>query len=111
MEDCMKRLVEFPIQDGEVILVEVDDVEYSDSTTRRGLSPSGVTERAKVSFEEALDQAQPVAAVLMDKLRSLGPDEATIEFGMKLSADVGAILASASSEAHYKVTLKWQKAS
>ena len=60
----MKRIVEFPSHNGEVILVEVDALEYSGGTTRRGLTPSEVTERAKVSFEDALAQAQPVAATL-----------------------------------------------
>ncbi len=105
----MTRLVEFPSHTGEVILVEVDALEYSGGTTRRGLTPSEVTERAKVSFEDALAQAQPVAATLINQLRSLGMDEATVEFGLLLSAEVGAILASASTTAHYKVTLTWRK--
>ncbi len=89
--------------------VEVDEVEYSSGATRRGLTPSGVIEQAKLSFEDALNKAQPVAEVLIDQLRRLEPDEATVEFGLTLSAEVGAILATASSTANYKVTLTWRK--
>ncbi len=105
----MKRLVEFPSAQGDVIIVEVDAPESSSAATPRGLSPRGVTEQAQVTFEDALAKAQPVAAALIDKLRSLEPDEATIEFGLLLNAEVGAVLATASTTAHYKVTLTWRK--
>ncbi len=105
----MKRLVEFPSENGEGIVVEGDAPEYSGGATRRGLTSSGVVEQAKLSFEDALDKAQPVAAALIEQLRRLEPDEATVEFGLTLSAEVGAILATASSTANYKVTLTWRK--
>ncbi len=31
-----------------------------------------------------------------------------MEFGLKLSAEAGAFVASVGGEAHYKVTLKWR---
>jgi hypothetical protein len=108
----MKRLVEFPTQDGGVIVAEVEDLELGGGTTRRGLSTSSVVERAQTSFEDALDTAQPVASGLIGKLRSIAdpPDEMQVEFGLSLSANVGAVLvAGASAGANYKVTLKWTK--
>ena len=42
-EDAMKRLVEFPSDSGEPILVEVEDVGLS-GETRRGLSASAVAD-------------------------------------------------------------------
>jgi hypothetical protein len=110
----MKRLVEFPTESGENILVEVEDLEAAGGTTRRGLSTSSVVERAQTSFEDALDTAQPVASGLIGKLRGIAdpPDEVQVEFGLSLSANVGAVLvAGASAGANYKVTLKWTKAS
>lgn len=104
----MKRLVEFPAENGEVILVEVDEAPRSGAVTR-GLSPSAAIERARLTLEEALDKAQPVATALVNKLKQLEPDEATIEFGLALSAEAGAILASTGSAVHYRVTLTWRK--
>jgi NTP-dependent ternary system trypsin peptidase co-occuring protein len=37
------------------------------------------------------------------------PDEIAIEFGVKLSADVGAIIARTGGEANFKISLRWQK--
>src|SRR5215203_5143915 len=108
----MKRLVEFPTEDGGVILAEVEDLAAGGGTTRRGLSPSSVVERAQTSFEDALDTAQPVASGLIGKLRDIAdpPDEVQVEFGLSLRASVGAVLvAGASAGANYKVTLKWTK--
>jgi len=112
----MKRLVEFPSDSGDPIVVEVEDIELAGGgdTTRRGLSPSGVIDRAQTSFEDALEKAQPMASGLVSKLRSIAdsPDEVQVEFGLSLSANAGAILvAGASAGANYKVTLKWTKTS
>jgi hypothetical protein len=110
----MKRLVEFPSEHGEPILVEVEDVGFS-SETRRGLSPSAVVERAQTSFEEALEKARPMASSLVGKLRAMGdaagdpPDEVQVEFGIILSAEAGAVLASASATANYRVTMTWKQ--
>ena len=110
----MKRLVEFPSGSGEPILVEVEDVGLS-GETRRGLSTSAVVERAQTSFEDALERARPMASSLVGKLRAIGdtagnpPDEVQVEFGIILSAEAGAVLASASATANYKVTMTWKQ--
>ncbi len=110
----MKRLVEFTSESGNVVVAEVEGLEPAGGTTRRGLSSSAVVERAQTSFEDALENAQPIASGLIGRLRSIAdpPDEVQIEFGLTLSANVGAVLvAGASAGANYKVTLKWAKAS
>ncbi len=110
----MKRLVEFPTNSGESILVEVEDPQLTGGATRRGLSTSSVVERAQTSFEDALEKAQPIASGLVNKLRSISeaPEEIQVEFGLSLNANAGAVLvAGVSAGANYKVTLKWTKAS
>ena len=110
----MKRLVEFPSETGETVLVEVEDVGLG-SETRRGLSPAAVVVRAQTSFEDALEKARPMASSLVGKLRAIGdaagnpPDEVQVEFGIVLNAEAGAILASASAGANYKVTMTWKR--
>ena len=112
----MRRLVEFPSDTGEPILVEVEDLGLSGGT-RRGLSASAVVERAQTSFEDALDRVRPMATGLVGKLRAIGdaagtpPDEVQVEFGIVLSAEAGAVLAAASAGANYKVTMTWKQQS
>jgi hypothetical protein len=112
----MKRLVEFPLQEGGTLLVEVDEPEgYAETTTRGGVvkaaRPGEISDKARDTFEDALDKIRPAAQAIIDKLRELhdAPDEIGVEFGIKLSAEAGAFIASAGVEANYTVTLKWTK--
>jgi hypothetical protein len=106
----MKRLIEFPLEDSNTILVEVDLPE-----PESGTMPAGRIEempgKAIITFEAALEKVRPAASAIIAKLRNLAdsPDEIGVEFGIKLSAEAGAVVASAGIDANYKVTLKWSK--
>lgn len=108
----MKHLIEFPLEDGTTILVEVDEPEPEGGLVRAA-RPGEVVARAQQSFEQSLDKVRPAAAAIIKKLRGLSdpPDEIEVEFGLKLSAEAGAIIAAAGIEANYTVTLKWKKQS
>lgn len=106
----MKRLIEFPLQGGGTMVVEVDEPEPPGGVVKAA-RPGEVAEKAKETLEEALDKIKPAAQSIITKLRGLTdePDEIAVEFGIKLSAAAGAFIASAGVEANYKVTLKWAK--
>lgn len=106
----MKQLVEFPLEDGGSIVVEVDKP-TGDSGRVRSARPDELVEKAKQTLETSLEKIRPAAAAIISKLRTLSepPDEVGVEFGIKLSADVGVVLASAGAEANYTVTLTWKR--
>jgi hypothetical protein len=105
----MKRLIEFPLEDGSSILVEVDEPEQ-EGLERVSRKDPNVIERALQTFEKSLDGVKPAAQYILEKLRSLhdSPDEIEVQFGLKLNAGSGVILA-AGVEANYTVKLKWVK--
>lgn len=105
----MKQLIEFPLEDGTSILVETEAAEGSGVV--RAARSEGVPEKARQTFEAALEKIRPAAGVIIQKLRTLhdAPDEITVEFGLKMSAEAGAIVAAGGVEANYTVTLKWKK--
>lgn len=108
----MKRLVEFPTEDGGSILVEIDDdLRLGSGSTLRGGAASAMIEKARVSYEEALDKIKGAAEMIITKMRELphSPDEIAVDFGIKLSADIGAILASTSAEAQFTLHLTWRR--
>ncbi len=107
----MKQLIEFPLEDGSTILIEVDDPEGAGGTARVARRGEKTITRANQNFEKALDRVKPTANAVISKLRDLieQPDEISAEFGLKFSAESGVIIASAGIEANFKVTLKWQK--
>jgi len=105
----MKRLIEFPLEDGTTIMVEADEPEAKGPVVR-GAGPHEMTEKAEQTFEAALDKIKPAAAALITKLRDFAqpPEQVGIEFGIKLGAKAGAFIASADTEANFKVTLTWK---
>ena len=106
----MKHLIEFPLEDGDVIVVEVDEPEPKGGVMRAA-RPGEIVVKAGQTFEAALERIKPAAGTIIAKLRGLHdpPDEVEVEFGLRMSADAGAVIASAGAEANYKVTLKWKR--
>jgi len=105
----MKRLVEFPLEDGSSMLVEVEELEQ-DGLERVSRRDPGMIERAQQTFEKSLDKVKPAAQYILAKLRELqdSPDEIEVQFGLNLSAAAGIVLASGIT-ANYMVKLKWVK--
>src|SRR5229473_7308385 len=107
----MKHFVEFKMEDGGTIIVEVDEPETG-GTTRASRRPGEIAEEAKETFEQALSKIRPATEKVITTLRGLAhkPDEIEMEFGFSLNAVAGVVIASASTGANYKVTLRWKDA-
>lgn len=106
----MKRLIEFPMDDGSSVVVEVDEPEPEGGVTRAARFGE-IAARAGQTFETALERLKPPTTAIIAKLRSLNdpPDEMEVEFGLKMTAEAGAVIAATGIEANYKVTLKWKR--
>ncbi len=107
----MARLVEFPSDEG-IIYIEVDEklpvpkLKPEDKLISR---KDGIEVKAKEKFEDALNGIKPVANAIINKVKSLNEpaSEVQVKFGVKMSAELGAIIASGSGEVNYEITLKW----
>jgi len=106
----MTHVVEFPLEDGGSILVEVTDQEEARGTRRAARGTEGEPEQAPQTFEQALSKIRPATEKVISTLRGLvqRPAEIEMEFGFSLSAAAGVVIASASTAANYKVTLRWK---
>jgi hypothetical protein len=106
----MKQLVEFPLADGGSILVEVDETLLETGIEQAAL-PGTTIVKATETLEAAFNHIKPAAGVILAQLRGLAerPEQVEVEFGLKLSTQVGAIIASGSSEANLVVRLRWTK--
>lgn len=105
----MGRTVEFPLETGGTVLVQVDEAAPS-GTVMRGMSVEDKLEQADRTFEAAL---QPIAAVAQSVLAKLShlataPDEITVDFGIELTGHLGAVLASTDVGAQLHVSLVWK---
>jgi hypothetical protein len=99
-------VVEMPLEDGSTILVELADDEQR--LQRVGRVGKVVRDGAE-TLEEAVRRVKPVATAVLSQLRDLAtpPDTVKLEFGIKLSAEAGVVVAKAASEANFKLSLEW----
>ncbi|MDX3370062.1 MULTISPECIES: CU044_2847 family protein [Streptomyces] len=101
----MDGLVEFRTEDGVRVVVEGVEDEDGARLVSRGDGPT----RAARTFEDSLDGVRAAAASALRVFRdgSLRPDAVELEFGVKLSAEAGAVIAKGSAEGHLVVRLNW----
>jgi hypothetical protein len=100
----MDGLVEFKTEDGGVVAVEA----VGERNGSRLVSRGGTAQAAQ-TFEGALDGVRAAAESALRVFRdgALKPDGVEIEFGVKLSAETGAIIAKGTAEGHLVVKLTW----
>jgi hypothetical protein len=106
----LSDLVEFPLADGSAVVVEAEALRPA-RVTRGGRQDGGVIEKADRSFEAAVERVGPASAALVERLRSLAnePEEIEVEFGVKLNAAAGAIIARTSGEANFRIRVRWKR--
>ena len=106
----MKQLIEFPLEEGGSVVIEVEEPEPEGGVVRAA-RPGEIAAKSAQSFEAALERIKPAASAIISKLRGLSdpPNEIEVEFGVKMSAEAGAVIATASVEANYKVVLIWKR--
>ena len=106
----MRYLVAVPVDGAEPIVMEIDsDIDVGVIPSAR---PGEVVATATQSFETALERLRPMTQAILVKLRDVaeGPEQIGIEFGLKMSMEAGLVIAHATTEANFKVTLQWKRA-
>jgi len=106
----VKRLVEFPLEQGGSVLVEIDETPPGPAVRGLGKDRPALAERTDKTFEEATAAVLPAARSLIGRLRAADDpaDEISIEFGVQLSAQSGAFIASAAIGANFRVSMTWR---
>jgi hypothetical protein len=104
----VSQLVRMDLAEGGSVLVEVADTASGPVT--RGRAGQLVTD-AGATLDSALDQLGPVVRGVVTKLREAAdwPDEVTVEFSIKLSADANVIIARTAGEANFRISMSWNR--
>jgi hypothetical protein len=110
------RYIEFPLENGGSILIETPDLqEKIQSGFVKGAQAEAAKEaaiQAGQSFDASVENVRKAADLLVGKLRALStpPDDMSVSFGLKASADLGNLaIGKVGAEANYAVTLRWRK--
>ncbi|MEU0255449.1 CU044_2847 family protein [Streptomyces sp. NPDC006184] len=101
----MDGLMEFTTEDGARVMVEDVVTRSGARLVSRGDGPA----QAARTFEGALEGVRAAASAALRVFRdgSLRPDAVEIEFGVRLSAEAGAVIAKGTTEGHLVVKLSW----
>jgi hypothetical protein len=105
------QLVRMDLAEGGSVLVEVAETQTG-PVTRGGRAEDLITD-AGATLDSALDQLGPVVSGVLTRLREAAewPDDVTVEFSIKLSADANVIIARTAGEANFKISMHWSRAS
>jgi hypothetical protein len=107
----MAYLVDFPVEGGGTLRVQGVEEEAPSGLELAARGPAGLPlVKAKESVQAALDEIVPAITAVSNRLRSMAADEVTIEFGLMLGAEGGAIVAKGKAEVHFTVTFTWNNA-
>jgi len=105
----MENIIEFTTATGDKVYVEVEHPTVK--PVARDAAKLSVVEDAPEKFEESLSVIKTVAQSMIGKIKELAkpkPDQAEVEFGIMLKADLGAIIAKAGTQANFRVKLTWK---
>ena len=101
----MQAVTTVRLVDGTSVLVEVD------RTAPAGRRRAGIARAEGIDLEAAMQKLSTLTKQLADTVISLHPlpDQFEIQFGIKLSAQAGIILAKAGTEANFAIKLTWNR--
>lgn len=107
----MTRLVSMSLDEGGDVLLEVaGDNEQGFQRVGRG---EDAVKRAAETMQDALGQLRPAAQTVIDQFRALSdsPDKISLDFGIKVTGEAQLVIAKATSEANFHVSIEWQRTS
>ncbi|WP_184760752.1 CU044_2847 family protein [Streptomyces griseoloalbus] len=101
----MDGLMQFTTEDGAAVVVEGVEDESGARLVSRGNGPA----QAARTFESSLEGVRAAAESALRVFRdgALRPDTVELEFGVKLTAEAGAVIARGTAEGHLVVKLSW----
>ncbi|MCC4314812.1 CU044_2847 family protein [Streptomyces malaysiensis] len=119
----MTAITNVRLDDGSLLRVETaasslppekpDDIPYDDPYEPIRRRPADDVSGVADTLRTAVDRVRPAVSDIVDSLRSLPrcPDRITLEFGVKVTAEAGVVVARTAAEAHFAVGVEWEAAS
>lgn len=104
----MDRLVAMIVDEGESTLTVFEVAPTAESGLELA-ADDGMTARARVTLDHALQQVRPALVKVSELVQQLAPAEAEIEFGLKVGGETGIIVAKGTSEVNFAVRLTWKR--
>jgi hypothetical protein len=103
----VKQYQKYLLPGGDEIVVEIE--EPTPTGEAPAARPEELVGKAARSLEQALKKIKPIARAVVDQVAEISAavNEVNVEFAVKLSGQVGLVVATLGAEANFKVSLKW----
>ncbi len=108
----MTHYIETKTKDGSIIRIEVEDASKPSTGFARQSSPTNVSgEAAEDAYEQTLQTIKGCANGVIDTLQNLEtlPSAASIDFAIKIDAEVGSMIAKSRDDGQFRVSLSWKQ--
>lgn len=103
----MAALVQVDLDGGGRLLLE--SVETGAAGPVKAGRAADAVQQLQDSLRTVLRPVAQASREVLAELRTAGPDEVKVEFGVRLTAGAGAVVAKAEADCHFKVTLGWAR--
>ncbi|MDG4838451.1 CU044_2847 family protein [Micromonospora sp. WMMD967] len=102
----MSELMQFQTSTGSVVVEIADNEPGFEAVSRNGMVAD-----TRLKLKEAMHDVREAAQEALCAFRegATSPDSIEVEFGVKLNAEAGAIIAKTSTEGHFTVRLSWER--
>jgi hypothetical protein len=101
----LAALTRIPLDGGGFLLVEQPAI--GDGPVKAGRVGDAVRE-VPGTLQAALEPVTEAARATLEQLRKARPDAITVEFGVDLAFEAGAVITKSQASCHLKVTMSWQ---
>jgi hypothetical protein len=108
----MSELIRVPLENGEFIVAEADKFDIPGEEVVLAAPEAGkAIAQLPNKLETGLRAIRPAVGELVEALKGSGPENISVEFGIKIGGETGVILAKGTAEVNFKVVMEWKRSS
>jgi DNA-directed RNA polymerase specialized sigma24 family protein len=106
------KLLAVPLGDDsdDVVVFQVDRQEVPSGLVLASDDTSKMSDRARVTLEDALTNLKPSLRKVVEMLKDLSPDETTVDFGLSIGGEYGMVIAKGTAEVNFAIHMTWKSA-
>jgi hypothetical protein len=110
----MQQVIEVASGDGAQVLIEVDEtqtrlISHAPGDAQLEGGAEDAVEKLRAIGDSIAEACSSINEAVSKRLGEAQPDEFTLEFGVKVGAEGGAIISKVSGEAALRITATWRK--
>jgi hypothetical protein len=108
----MSNYIETVSNEGQTVRIEVSDDHRETGFARPGKSGAETSPAAQQAYQQMLDTIRVCANGMIDTIQGLAsqPSGASLDFGIKIDGEAGAMIAKSIGDGQFKVSLSWRQA-